>query len=373
MITDVFAIGPFPPPVHGVSNVMLRAVELLRAAGYGITQCNVGARPGSNGVAYHAHRAIAYARCLIRLMGRSRDTVVYLALSGGSGLIYDFAVVAVARLRGKSIVFHHHSFAYIVRRSRLLNAIALISPKDHLHIALCSKMMTGLREQYGEHLRCCSISNLAFFDDEPERRNDVSRSFSVIGYLSNISFEKGIDRFLDFMTEMRRRGSNVIGRVAGPFANAEVQNYVEKRMIEIGGIEYLGPVYEAEKNNFLSSIDLLIFPSRYTNEAQPMVIYEAQLAAVPTASTDRGCISEMIFSSAGMLLDPLANNLEGLVDQALRWERDTDSFRAATSAAVEIRENLLRLGKRDREIFLRIFDRGEIKISSHASLGALNA
>jgi glycosyltransferase involved in cell wall biosynthesis len=234
-------------------------------------------------------------------------------------------------------------------------------------------MMTGLRERYGEHLRCCSISNLAFFDDEPERRNDVGRSFGVVGYLSNISFEKGIDRFLDFMTEMRRRGSNVIGRVAGPFANAEVRNYVEKRIIEIGGIEYLGPVYEAEKSNFLSSVDLLIFPSRYTNEAQPMVIYEAQLAAVPTASTDRGCISEMIFSSAGILLDPLAANLDRLVEQALLWERDLNSFLAATSAAAEIRENLLSLGKRDRECFLQIFARGKSKISSQASLGVLNA
>jgi glycosyltransferase involved in cell wall biosynthesis len=369
MISGIIAIGPFPPPVHGASNVMLQATELLKAADFRIIRCNVGARLGSKGVSYHAQRAVAYIRSLIRLMTHPRYSFVYLAPSGGSGLIYDLAVVAMARLAGKSIVFHHHSFAYISRRNNLLRAIVWISPKDHLHIVLCSKMARGLRAQYGEHLPCCLISNLAFFDGEQEQRRDVNRPFSVIGYLSNISFEKGIDRFFDFVAEVRRRGSKVTGRIAGPFLNADVRKYVEKRILEIGGIEYVGPVYGANKSDFFRSIDLLFFPTRYSNEAQPLVIYDAQLASVLTASTDRGCLSEMISSAAGLLLDPLANDLDGLAEQALIWERDEDSFLAATTAAKDIREKLLSLGRSDRKRFLQIFAR---KLDN-TSRGALDA
>jgi glycosyltransferase involved in cell wall biosynthesis len=366
MISGIIAIGPFPPPVHGASNVMLQATELLKAADFRIIRCDVGARLGSKGVSYHAQRAVAYTRSLIRLMTHPRYSVVYLALSGGSGLIYDLAVVALAKLAGKSIVFHHHSFAYISRRSNLLRAIVWISPKDHLHIVLCSRMERGLRAQYGEHLPCCLISNLAFFDSEQEQRRDVGRSFSVIGYLSNISFEKGIDRFFDFMAELRRRGSKVTGRIAGPFLNADVRKYVETRILDIGGLECVGPVYGASKNDFLRSIDLLFFPTRYSNEAQPLVIYDAQLASVLTASTDRGCVSEMIFASAGLLLDPHANDVDRLVEKALLWERDEDSFLAAKCMTKIIRERLLSRARCDREKFLQIFAEEKHKTSSKA-------
>ena len=162
-------------------------------------------------------------------------------------------------------------------------------------------MAERLRERYNPGLRTEVISNFAFLGALEPHGTNSSRGLSAIGYLSNISFEKGIDRFLDVMAALRARGSRLTGRIAGPFADHSVKHYVEERVAEIGGIEYVGPVFGESKSRFLSSIDMLVFPTRYLHEAQPLVVYEAQAAGVVVSASDRGCIAQMI--PAGLRLE----------------------------------------------------------------------
>jgi glycosyltransferase involved in cell wall biosynthesis len=58
------------------------------------------------------------------------------------------------------------------------------------------------------------------------------------------------------------------------------------------GVCRVGPVYGDAKFSFLSSIDLLLFPSKYPNEAQPVVIWESLSVGTPVVSTDVGAIAE---------------------------------------------------------------------------------
>jgi glycosyltransferase involved in cell wall biosynthesis len=147
----------------------------------------------------------------------------------------------------------------------------------------------------------------------------------VIGFLSNISFAKGIDRYLDLLADLRARGSNVTGLVAGPFDDEKVRDYVERRIKEIGRITYLGPVYGDRKESFFASIDLLVFPTRL-HEAQPLVIFEAQAAGVPVAAPDCGCIAQMGGADSELLLDFGAANLAALTGLILAWEAQPQSY-----------------------------------------------
>lgn len=350
----IIVAGPLPPPVHGAALVTKRAADTLRAAGYQLAFGDTSPGDAPNRWRHHFNRARAYVRCGRTVLRHPKASILYLSLSGGYGLLYDLLVVILARWLGKTIAFHHHSFAYLTKRSAILASIVRMAGANQFHIALCPRMATTLSELYGKHLRTVVISNLAFIDLPAVEPRSCERTFSAIGYLSNISLEKGIDRFLDLMARLRESGSGLTARIAGPCADLEIEHYIKRRANEIGGIEYVGPVYDDAKVHFLSSIDVLVFPTRYVNEAQPVVIYEAQMAGIIVAASSRGCIANMVPEE--LLLDPSASDLDGIAEQILVWEKSVADFQAALNEAKRNRAALLVQREDDARKFMDLFE-----------------
>lgn len=350
----IVVAGPLPPPVHGAALITKRAVDTLRAAGFQLALGNTSPGDAAGGWRHHFNRARAYVRCGRTILSQPDASILYLSLSGGYGLLYDLLIVVLARWLGKTIAFHHHSFAYLTKRSAILASIVRMAGADQLHIALCPRMATRLSELYGGHLRTVVISNLAFMDLPAAELRSPERRFNSIGYLSNISLEKGIDRFLDLMARLRESGSRLTARIAGPCPDAEIEHYIKRRASEIDGIEYVGPVYDDAKIRFLSSIDVLVFPTRYVNEAQPVVIYEAQMAGIIVAASSRGCIANMV--SEELLLDPSASDLDKIAEQILAWEKSDADFQAILDEARSNRAALLVQREDDARKFLELFE-----------------
>ncbi len=49
-----------------------------------------------------------------------------------------------------------------------------------------------------------------------------------------------------------------------------------RKLLEAAGYaSYLGPIYGDAKTAFYGNLDVLLFPSNYVNEAEPLVIHEA--------------------------------------------------------------------------------------------------
>jgi glycosyltransferase involved in cell wall biosynthesis len=353
----IIIVGPFPPPVHGASLVTQRVAERLIADKLPVLLCNTSPGNSSRRLEYHLSRLLAYIRCGRAVLHCDQKTIgptaVYISLSGGLGLLYDLIIIALARLKRHEVIFHHHSFSYLTKRSALMRAIIHVAGKDQLHILLCPIMAKWLTKLYNPLLRTEVISNLAFMDAVKFNERKSSHGLDVIGYLSNISLEKGIDRFLDLMTKLRAKGSRVTGRIAGPFVGDEIKHYVERRIREIGGVEYVGPVFGDAKAQFLSSIDLLVFPTRYLHEAQPLVVYEAQAAGAVVSASDRGCISQMI--PAELLLDSVGSNINILVEKMLTWESSPELFlrilQKCQNNRVELTDQQLTDSGRFRDIF----------------------
>lgn len=350
----IVVAGPLPPPVHGAALITRRAADTLRAAGFQLAFGDTSPGHAPNRWRHHFNRALAYARCGRTILHHPEASILYLSLSGGYGLLYDLLVVVLARWLGKTIAFHHHSFAYLTKRSAILASIVRMAGANQFHVALCPRMATTLSELYGKHLRTVVVSNLAFIDLPAVGPRSCDRTFSSIGYLSNISLEKGIDRFLDLMARLRESGSGLTARIAGPCSDLEIEDYIKRRASEIGGIEYVGPVYDDAKVHFLSSIDVLVFPTRYVNEAQPVVIYEAQMAGIIVAASSRGCIANMV--SEELLLDPSASDLDRIAEQILAWERSGADFQAVLNETKRNRAALLIQREDDARKFLGLFE-----------------
>jgi glycosyltransferase involved in cell wall biosynthesis len=321
-------IGPLPPPVHGQAVVTKRVMQMLGADKASTTIRNTAPRFRARGLPYHLSRIWAYLLCCrtVLTLRKENPSIVYLSLSGRLGLIYDLVVVVVSRLRRYNVVFHHHSFAYLTRPNRIMRAIVWIAGASQRHIVLCPTMALKLVEHYGTRPNVEIISNLVFLDTSSPTLPYRGRPLTTIGFLSNISFEKGIDRYLDLLAALKKRGSAIRGIIAGPFDNETVQSYTEQRMNEIGTLTYLGPVYGDLKTSFFSLIDLLVFPTRYSHEAEPLVVYEARAAGIPVVASTRGCLAEMAVPGTSSLLDSTASNLEPLIEQILTWERCPNTF-----------------------------------------------
>jgi glycosyltransferase involved in cell wall biosynthesis len=115
----------------------------------------------------------------------------------------------------------------------------------------------------------------------------------VLGFLSNITEDKGIFTFFSAVRELELQGHAVKGLIAGPVDSA-IEGRFREALQTHASVRHVGPVYGADKKRFLDSIDLLLFPTQYVNEAEPVTIWEAMASGVPVAACCRGCIPSMI-------------------------------------------------------------------------------
>ena len=93
-------------------------------------------------------------------------------------------------------------------------------------------------------------------------------------------------------------------------------------------VDYLGPVYGEAKRDFYQRLDILLFPTRYINEAEPLVIHEAIRSGVHVMACARGAIGEVLSNGAGLVFEQ-----EVFVAEAVAAIRALDADRAALASA----------------------------------------
>ncbi len=213
----------------------------------------------------------------------------YFVLSGGKGLFFDLLIIVYLKILNKKIYIHHHSFSYLNNHSYLIYILSLIGKKNVIHIVLCNLMKKKLKK-YKLIKKIIVLSNIILINKRKSFKNFNKKI--KIGFISNIDFDKGISEYFEVINNLNNK--NFEGLVAGPFLNKKVKSFVLKKVKKYKNIKYLGPIYDRKKNKFYRDLDVLLFPSYYKNEAEPLVIYEAQSYNILVISNSLGCTSAMI-------------------------------------------------------------------------------
>lgn len=327
----VLMIGPFPPPVHGASLVTVRLAERLRSA-MAVTTRDIS--PGTaRGLAYHFARLCRVLAAAGAIVAAPRRVWIYLSADGGSGLIYGLLLATAARLAGKRVIVHHHSFAYINRRSRLMAALATVAGDAALHLALCPRMAERLTAFYPRARNVTVLSNAVFFSP-PDFPATPSAGPLRLGHLSNLSPEKGLDDVIALQERLRAAGLSTRLALAGPIASARDAARVAAAVAASnGGIVHVGPLYGEAKERFLSELDVFLFPSRYVNEAEPLVVFEALAHGLPVLAYDRGCIAEQLGGQGGVAVAANAPFAGEAAARLADWAQDRAALAAARAAA----------------------------------------
>jgi len=299
----VIFIADLPPPVHGMANVnaaFLEALDKKNSKKIFVIDSSPPIPVRFFGtkiwlLAKVLFMPVLLSKLLLTLL-RLRKPVVYRAINGGMGQVFDLFFIGIGRLFSAQIFIHHHSFNYITRRSKLFSMLCFLAGGKAVHITLGSAMRDGLCNKYAiSHSKVRVLSNLAFFDireDIFKENNCLIKNHKIkIGHLANLCEEKGLDTFLEICVILKNTNFNYEAVLAGPFSNQDAKKVYEKNK-EV--VSYSGPLYDTSKDDFFKSLDVFVFPSKYEDEAEPLVLYEAAKHGVLLVGTKRGCMNDVM-------------------------------------------------------------------------------
>lgn len=288
----VLIVGALPPPVSGM--VMInKKMSLILNKKTKVYEINIRPKIKFKSVNFIIKIFNALHKSFWAIGSYKKWDVLYVGLSGGLGQIYDSTFILIARLFKKRIFLHHHSFAYINKYKIHFRILCMIAGSKCTHITLSEGMSTKLMSKYYLIKDTRVVSNSAFIDSQ-ELNNNVLVDNLKVGFLSNISFDKGIKLFFDAIEKLISEGISVNVKIAGPFEDKKVEKFVLNKLKKHSNIEYLGPIYEENKKSFFNDINILMFPTQYKNEAEPLTIHECFSYGIPVISLNRGCIREIM-------------------------------------------------------------------------------
>lgn len=336
-------IGPLPPPTHGMSAMNEAIIDKLSAEGIRINVINTAAKSLNRNFISRLSKLpsiiLGWLNLTKLLYGSPRETV-YISLAGGFGKIYDLFMVITGKFFGAHFIFHHHTFSLLLQKSLLSKIIFSIAGKKTRHIVLCNLMAFLLEKKYKVN-NIIVVSNIAFM---PAMDGYSRESLQSVGFIGNITVEKGGSWVIDLAKKIVLKKLSITLVVAGPCTEKALSKKLFQADKE-GILKWIGPVYKKDKAAFFSSIDALIMPTQYPNEAEPLVVWEALGTGSPVIAYNRGCIPEQIKMGAGKIL----SNEKNFATEALyileHWLSNPSEYKKFSSAALIIYKN--GMAKRD--------------------------
>lgn len=300
--------GPLPPPVTGAARVTDLMAAELRARGARLELND------SNDAVGTMRRIGRLVRGLLRLAVARRGSV-YVGGAGGELLHYQALVVGLARRRGLRVVFHHHNSSYLDQPVPAMDRLVRWGGAAVRHVVLGDVMAERLRRTYPlaqDVVVCSNAALLAPVDGPPH----PPHGRVVLGHLSNLTLEKGLQDVVDAAVRARDAGLDCTLVLAGPCADEAAAAVVASSRERLGdALVVTGPLDQDGVERFYADVDLFVFPSRYRNEAEPLVVLDAMRHGVPSVAVDVGCLAELVPAS---LLVPLDGDVGAVVLDVLR-------------------------------------------------------
>lgn len=340
MTNKILLVGAFPPPVHGMSMVNSFIKKNLIQRGCSLIIINT-AIPTLQRQWYIRLLRIekvfnAIKELITNLSYKSKDTI-YLSISGGYGQFYEIMYILIARFFRSKIFLHHHSYAYLNKYSYLTKLLVYLAGQKAVHIILCQDMAEKLKINYSHSIKSLVLSNVVFIAKHDNLK--PKQCLQYLGFLSNITEEKGIFEFIELLNKLQEKNIFIKGLIAGNFQNSDIEERVLSKIKSSTNIEYVGAKYDREKLDFFDKIDVLIFPTKYVNEAEPLTIHEAMAKGVPVITIERGCIACLVNEKVGLLINQKEDFITLALDKIIEWQKNPLELQKLSKNALAIFEN----------------------------------
>ena len=321
----ITVVGTFPPPVHGMAVATESLAALIEESGRAVRRLDLVG--GSFGV--RRAKFVKLFRCFASAfdVAVAPPTGLIIGSDAGSGMLLQLPVVWAGRLRRVPTFVFHHSTVVPLAKTPIARLMVRAAGRTVTHVLLCDVLARAMKRSYGgRDIRTWVVTNGHVFRTLENGPGHGRASVDVgalvrtgplrVGHLANLTPEKGFGVVADAVIECRRRGQSVEYHLAGSPSSDSAERELRRIRRELGDslIEY-GFLDRAGKERFFSGIDVFVFPSTYSNECSPLVIWEALHAGVRVISSSLDCISESAGSAVLVVDEVSAREVSRLIDQ----------------------------------------------------------
>ena len=366
---SVAVVGRFPPPLDGQAVVTATLAGLLDRRGegpYDVRRFNLSAPEGDvradiSRAARLGHYLSSGRRLRRWLAEAPPGPVLWPAVSPSLlGHLRDLATVLPAcGDRPLYAIVHRGDFHRLFERAatrhtapRLVRRVSGIVFNSPALAERCAAWVPEAKRpvvpnSIGPDVAASAEEAAARLADPPD-----GRPLRLL-YLSGMIPTKGYLVVLDAVAELVRRGVPVEATFAGRWPDAGAERAFHARAEASGAaraVRHLGGVRDRDRvRRLYLAADLLLLPTTYPVEAQPLTIIEALSAGTPVVATPHASIPEMIGDGTSGLLVPPQDPV-ALADAAEaarpRWAALSRGARARFEAAFApdaVRERWVRL------------------------------
>lgn len=310
-------ISQLPPPRHGSTIMTENLFDSLVSQGHDVQIVERRFSQTVEAVGTFSLRKLASAawmpvRLLKTLIFKRPDAVVFFITNRTFSFLVDALLTGVLKAtRTPRILYVHTSgWRHLYQRNAVMGALARFVFRG-------SRSVVTLGPRLGEDLHDVAgpvpVTYIANTTSDPSapRPAGVSNKTLRVRYISNLIPAKGVLDFVEMAESLIHEGLQIDFEIFGATADLAFQETVAARVAKVGSTRLLlgGHVPDAQcMSRLLQKTDILVFPSTYEFEAQPLTIVEAVAHGVVVAAYDVGGVADVASGGHAFLASPGAVN-----------------------------------------------------------------
>ncbi len=317
----VLIIGPFPPPIHGMSlanrNLYFKLKKKHEITILDTTTNRIFSDLSQQGKFKGIKVFISLKQVLsgtIRILFSKRFDVVYITPAQNVvGYIKYIPFMWAAHVRRIPYVIHIHGGYFRIMYDQTTGWKRKIIDKSLKNLSGAIVLGDSLKYMFeglipNEKIFVCEngVEDEIFATkkeiEEKIKRFKKDDTIRVL-YLSNLMEAKGIFDLLEAIKIMKNEGKKIHLDVAGAI-ELNIKNKISKYFKELPDeITYHGVVSGKKKKDFLLENYIFCLPTYYPNEGQPISILEAMANGCAIVTTDHGGIKDIVNEEYGIFVE----------------------------------------------------------------------
>lgn len=264
---------------------------------------------------YFLFRTIYFCFKLIKLMILRADNVYLTNSRSYGGFFRDLMIFGICRMFNQNIIIHLHGSDFKDFYDNSPRPLRSLIHFLYSRISDAIILLDGMSNQFVDFPNLdfhvlANFHSLNIDKNELDKKIKKFECSSVIKclFFSNIIQSKGVFDAIKGVTLARQNGVDVRLDIAGSFigSTSEVNHMslmLDDAIKELDYVNFLGPLYDNEKQDIFIESDVLLFPTYYPPEAQPITILEGFAAGNLIFFTDHNYLCDFLSNKNGELIN----------------------------------------------------------------------